>query len=496
MAFGLTPAGFVLKRLPDILGEIESDLRDELGNGIDLTAESPLGQINGIYGERLSLLWELAEAIYNSGNPDTAEGVSLDNVGALLSIKRKARTYSKVNALLLGTPGTLIEKGKKASVVGNPSAIFVTDSDVTIGNPIAQVQRLSFYFNPPASGTFTITFDGQETAPIAWNATAGTIQTAMRALSNISDDLTVSGSIATFLNITFGGDMTGVQYPFIDADTTNLFDSGPNMVHPFVTEVTAGQPAQVAVAMTAEASGPVLAPPGSLTNIVTAVAGWTSVTNPNAAAPGSDLESDPQYRMRRASVLQRSGSATLDAIRSRILTLNTVTDVRMFENTGLDFDDNGLPAKSFRALVQGGNDQQIGEAIWSAKPAGITADGNVTISVTDSQGYPHDVKFARPELVSIEVKIEVYTTSEFGDLTAGEAEIKARIVEKASAIFKVGEPVYATPYLISALDGIEGISFAQLEVKGPDDVAFGSTVFINVFELAFIHSSNIEVEFL
>ena len=34
-------------------------------------------------------------------------------------------------------------------------------------------------------GTFTLTFDGQTTAPIAFNATAAAIQAALEALSNI-----------------------------------------------------------------------------------------------------------------------------------------------------------------------------------------------------------------------------------------------------------------------------------------------------------------------
>ena len=47
----------------------------------------------------------------------------------------------------------------------------------------------------PAAGTFTLTFNGQTTVPIARNASAATVQGALEALSNIgSGDVTVSGA--------------------------------------------------------------------------------------------------------------------------------------------------------------------------------------------------------------------------------------------------------------------------------------------------------------
>lgn len=46
------------------------------------------------------------------------------------------------------------------------------------------------------SGTFTITYNGQTTAAIAYNANTTTIQTALEALSNVAeDDITVGGTI-------------------------------------------------------------------------------------------------------------------------------------------------------------------------------------------------------------------------------------------------------------------------------------------------------------
>ena len=77
MAFGLTSSGFNPKRLIDIKTEIENELKATFGNSINLLPSSVLGQLVGIMSDREKELWELAEAVYNSQYPATAEGVTL-----------------------------------------------------------------------------------------------------------------------------------------------------------------------------------------------------------------------------------------------------------------------------------------------------------------------------------------------------------------------------------------------------------------------------------
>lgn len=52
---------------------------------------------------------------------------------------------------------------------------------------VDEVQQLTIT-GSPTGGTFTLSFDGQTTAAIAFNATPDAVQTALRALSNIADD--------------------------------------------------------------------------------------------------------------------------------------------------------------------------------------------------------------------------------------------------------------------------------------------------------------------
>lgn len=75
------------------------------------------------------------------------------------------------------------------------------------------------------AGSFTLTFDGQTTAGIAYNATAAAVKTALVALSNIaSGDVTTSGGAlpGSPVTVTFGGQYEDTNVPQMTADSTGL----------------------------------------------------------------------------------------------------------------------------------------------------------------------------------------------------------------------------------------------------------------------------------
>lgn len=88
--YGVQPTGFVRKPLSQILIDIESALSapEIFGAGVIQSSESPLGQINGIFADQVNELWELSEDIYNSLDPDQAEGTRLDSLARLRLLER------------------------------------------------------------------------------------------------------------------------------------------------------------------------------------------------------------------------------------------------------------------------------------------------------------------------------------------------------------------------------------------------------------------------
>lgn len=90
MAYGVVPSGFDLKRLPEILAEIEAANVATFGPGVVQTPASPLGQINGLHADVSASLWELALSVYQSLDPDQAEGARLDQIAKLRLLSRAA----------------------------------------------------------------------------------------------------------------------------------------------------------------------------------------------------------------------------------------------------------------------------------------------------------------------------------------------------------------------------------------------------------------------
>lgn len=75
----------------------------------------------------------------------------------------------------------------------------------------------------PTGGTFKLSFRGAETASIAYNAAAATVQSALQALRTIgSGNVTVSGSAGGPYTITFTGALAGHNVPLIVLSTNAL----------------------------------------------------------------------------------------------------------------------------------------------------------------------------------------------------------------------------------------------------------------------------------
>lgn len=92
----------------------------------------------------------------------------------------------------------------------------------------------------PTGGTFTLTYGGQTTAAIPYNAAAGAVQAALEALSNIAPgDVTVTGAAGGPYTITFTGTLAGTNVAQITA-TASLTGGTSPAITPATT--TPGKP--------------------------------------------------------------------------------------------------------------------------------------------------------------------------------------------------------------------------------------------------------------
>ena len=288
---------------------------------------------------------------------------------------------------------------------------------------------------------------------------------------------------------------------YIVSNTVSVpFSASPGANLTTVTTTTADQ-------FISQVFGPIPCPVGTLTNIVTPLAGWDSITNPVAGVTGTLMETDASLRLRQISSISQNGDATVEAIRAHLLAIPGVTAALVFENSTVyeadltitlsadlasgndvainwsgdillipfdtdnlttmtdislilsaqpqvatcivtgagnhellitfnEFQDvrfvssdfviaggsppvvtvsGGRPAKSFEAVVQGGDPNVIAETIWLSKPAGIQTYGNTEIDITDSQGGTQAIFFSIPTPIYIwvEVALTLYTEEPF-----------------------------------------------------------------------------------
>jgi uncharacterized phage protein gp47/JayE len=326
--YGITDDGFVLKRLDEILNDKNEAVTEVLGPDVNLSPQTVDGQINGVYSESDSNLWQLAQHSYNSFNPDAATGVQLDNLVQLNGITRLDASPSTVSLELTGTASTVIPAG---SIVATSSGIqFQTDAEVTISG---------------------------------------------------------------------------------------------------ITEVAAS----------AVIPGATQALAGTIIEIITPVVGWNTVNNPADATLGRDRETDAALRIRRAKSVAFPSQSLLESIFSAIANIEGVAEVIVLENDTSTVDENGQDPHSVQAIVNGGDDQEIAEAIFNEKSAGIATVGSTTVQVLDIQDLPHDINFQRPTDLDIYVTINLTT---FADYPANGADlIKQAIIDYAALNINIGTDV-------------------------------------------------------
>ncbi len=151
--------------------------------------------------------------------------------------------------------------------------------------------------------------------------------------------------------------------------------------------------------------------------------GWETITNAAPSTPGRDAESRQDFELRRSASVNIGGRGTAPAVRAAVANVEDVTDVYVYNNSSSSALSYGatnypVPANSLVAVVAGGADADIAQAIHSKLDAGcgMATSGGVgtlvTETVVDSEGYAepypqYAVRFVRPLPVTVYMRVEV-----------------------------------------------------------------------------------------
>ena len=433
MSIFVTANGFIKKTLPELKTFYENEYKARFGNDIDLDSEGPFGQLVGLFSKRDADIWDGAEEIYNSRNPNAATGISLDNIAAESGVIRQSEGKTQVfDVLLYGTDGTTVVAGKKARQAGSEIDYILLANAVI---SLSTARQIVVTVGSPANlQVFTITLNGtgySDTATVP---------------PDTADDIAENLKLAIE-----AGAFTGTVVR--DADELTITNSSEDFTVALTANITLDLIAGGGD-FEADESGPNPVPADTLTEIVTPVAGWDSVTNPSAGVTGRNQETDEELRIRRALTLV-SGNATEDAIVNAILNnVVGITTIAILSNRTDVTDVDGLPPHSFEVVVAGGIASDIAQNIWDTQPAGIATYGSETEVVVDSQGNNQTIYFSRPVAEYIFVKVRRKLYSEETYPTDGDNQIKQAIVDWSLTNQPVGKdvirqrlsiPVYTIP---------------------------------------------------
>ena len=159
-------------------------------------------------------------------------------------------------------------------------------------------------------------------------------------------------------------------------------------------------------------NGAVSADIGTITNIVSTVGGWQTVTNAVIAVPGANEQTNPEFRLVREVTVGRPGNNQVDSMLGELGTVDNIGRFRIYENDTALTDANGLTQHSIAILAEGGTDADIAIAMFIKKNPGVTlhpASTPVQVLVT-STIHPTNSKtmtFSRPLLVDMIVVLNI-----------------------------------------------------------------------------------------
>jgi uncharacterized phage protein gp47/JayE len=425
---GVTAEGLLIKRLPEVLSEKRAKavalFQDLLPPNeiVDTSDSSALGRLINLAAPSEADLWEAVQEVYSAFVANSATGIALDNLVALGGITRFENTYTTAQVLFTGDNGTLIPSGSVVSsattgerfnVIGSIALSPSVASGIVISvTTVADSTVYSITYARLTSST-TITYTS------GVGATTASIVAGLKAQIDANHPSLVATIVGTTLKIDLD-----------DVFQTATFTKSANLG---ITKVTKLGDVR------AENVGAIEQPVNTITTIATPVLGWDSVTNPVSAVEGRLRETDEELRERfRVSKFERA-SNILEALYSALINLDEVEQVVIYDNDNDVTDSNGIPAHSFMPIILGGISTNIAQAIWENKPLGIRSYGNTIVTIYDSQGFPHDIGFERPNPVQIYISLDLTTNSEFPQ--DGEQVIKDAVAAYMKANFGIGEDV-------------------------------------------------------
>jgi uncharacterized phage protein gp47/JayE len=213
----------------------------------------------------------------------------------------------------------------------------------------------------------------------------------------------------------------------------------------------------ISVSATCQTPGAISAAANTITQIVTVISGWQSVTNPSPATVGVDAESDAALRTRQAQSTSISAQTPLSSILAAVANVVGVTRYAIYENSTGSPDGNGVPGHSIAVVVEGGDVSAVALAIEATKSPGTGTYGTTSETVNDPAGLPITINFFELANTTIYVAVTIHALN--GYVSSTGIAIVAAIVNFINSL-PIGQELYFDWVLAAAvLPGPLGLTY-------------------------------------
>ena len=146
----------------------------------------------------------------------------------------------------------------------------------------------------------------------------------------------------------------------------------------------------------------------TLTNILTPVLGWQTVSNgSNLAVPGLPVETDATLRQRQTNSTSLPAITPRESLYGAVDNVQGVGRLQVYQNDADTANGDGVPGHSVCVVVEGGDVATIAQTINTYKNEGTGTYGSTSVSVVDSQGVPNTIYFYVLDEIALTVDITI-----------------------------------------------------------------------------------------
>jgi hypothetical protein len=460
--FTVTADGIETPRYQDARDLVVSVWKANFGSNSQTASDTPNGQIIDVVARLLLLSWQGTVGVYSASFFRSSSGVNFERLMDPFGVFRIGSRPSTSTLTFYGNDAVLVPANTSA-IADDTLDTFATAAAATTSDTIRIVRVLV-----AQTGTYTVTIDA---TPYTYAATVPTdtldiITGALIVAINAGE----GAGTARYIGIeTAGGYL--IRIDGMSGRTLAVTHS--------VTPANIASAYAVDSASSCTVDGPTVALAGTIRTLSAAVAGIVGLINEFDADAGRNDETDAEMRDRWLDRLTIAGLATPDRIRAAVLAVQGVEYVRVFENESDVVDGDGRPPHCFQVVVLGGADNDIAQAIWNSKPAGILSYGtSASGTAVDSLGTAHVVDFERPTVRYLWLDIEVTDGEGFPTTGDPATAIRDAVVAWANANLTVGSDLYRIQVAGVCTATVPGIAAITVETDDtPTDA--GPPVYTN-----------------